>query len=62
MFQVIYSSLWEVVVPFTRDYDLIKNAADGISLYDKTNIYDAFVGVKEVFQSMWGSSMPCQVL
>ena len=59
--QVIFSSLWEIAVPFTRDYDSIKTAADNIQLYDKTCLESAFTSPLEVIQNMWGNNMSCQV-
>lgn len=58
---MVYSSLWEVKIPFTRDYDQIRSAVDSVTLYDKTCLQDALLGVQEVIQSMWGNTVPCQV-
>lgn len=60
--QVIFSSLWEIAVPFTRDYDLIKSAADSITLYDKTCLDEAFTAAVECVQATWGSAMSTQVI
>ncbi|XP_067945642.1 integrator complex subunit 14-like [Watersipora subatra] len=59
---VIFSSLWEVAVPFTRDYDAIKSAADNVKLYDKTCLFGAFTAAVEVVINAWGNTTPSKVI
>lgn len=59
---VIFSSLWELVVPFTRDFELLKSGLLKAETHDRTNIEVGLEGAKQVVLDEWGSSMPCQVL
>ncbi|KAG7276263.1 hypothetical protein CRUP_018645 [Coryphaenoides rupestris] len=59
---VAFSSLWELLVPFTRDYNTLQEALSNLEDYDKTCIESALSGVSNVVQQEWGSSCPCQVL
>lgn len=56
---LIFSSLWEKVVNFTRDYDQIRAALNDLDQYhDKTNILNAIIGVNDLVMEEWGSSCP----
>lgn len=56
---VIYSSLWEKVLPFTRDTEALKAALYSLeTYYDKTNLLNALSGVQEVVLDEWGSNCP----
>ncbi|XP_034032317.1 integrator complex subunit 14 [Thalassophryne amazonica] len=57
-----FSSLWELLVPFTRDYNALQEALSNLEDYDKTCIESALHGVSNVVQQEWGSSCPCQVV
>ncbi|EEC13758.1 conserved hypothetical protein, partial [Ixodes scapularis] len=59
---VVFSSLWEVVVPFTRDFDSIRAALARVECHDKTNLEAGLEGAKQALQDEWGHSMPCQVV
>uniref|UniRef100_A0A8C5B533 Integrator complex subunit 14 n=1 Tax=Gadus morhua TaxID=8049 RepID=A0A8C5B533_GADMO len=59
---VAFSSLWELLVPFTRDYNTLQEALSNLEDYDKTCIESALNGVSNVVQQEWGSSCPCQVV
>lgn len=59
---VVFSSLWELVVPFTRDFDSIRAALARVECHDKTNLEAGLEGAKQVLQDEWGHSMPCQVI
>uniref|UniRef100_A0A8C7ZPB9 Integrator complex subunit 14 n=1 Tax=Oryzias sinensis TaxID=183150 RepID=A0A8C7ZPB9_9TELE len=57
-----FSSLWELLVPFTRDYNALQEALSSLEDYDKTCIEAALNGVNNVVQQEWGSGCPCQVV
>lgn len=61
-FQILFSSLYEVVCPFTRDYDSIRNKLQCIDECDKTCIETALHGINNVLISEWGNSTACQVI
>lgn len=57
-----FSSLWEVLVPFTRDYNALQEALSNLEDYDKTCVESALQGVSNVVQQEWGSACPCQMV
>lgn len=57
-----FSSLWEIVVPFTRDYQSLKNGCITVDTYDKTSFDNGFSGVVGHVIEEWGTSIPCQVI
>uniref|UniRef100_A0A665WAR2 Integrator complex subunit 14 n=1 Tax=Echeneis naucrates TaxID=173247 RepID=A0A665WAR2_ECHNA len=57
-----FSSLWELLVPFTRDYNALQEALSSVEDYDKTCIESALHGVSNLVQQEWGSACPCQVM
>jgi len=57
-----FSSLWEIVVPFTRDYQALKQGCITVDVYDKTNFDNGFSGVVGHVIEEWGTSVPCQVI
>ncbi|XP_071354331.1 integrator complex subunit 14 [Trachinotus anak] len=57
-----FSSLWELLVPFTRDYNALQEALSSLEDYDKTCVESALNGVSNVVQQEWGSACPCQVM
>lgn len=57
-----YSSLWELIVQFTRDFDSIKGGVMRLECYDKTNVIKALEGAKSVIMEEWGAGVPCQIL
>ncbi|XP_067091126.1 integrator complex subunit 14 [Osmerus mordax] len=59
---VAFSSLWELLVPFTRDYNSLQEALSNLEDYDKTCLESALQGVNNVVQQEWGSGCPCQVV
>ncbi|XP_018007308.1 integrator complex subunit 14 [Hyalella azteca] len=59
---VIYSSLYEVVVGFTRDYNSIRKAVMQVGDYDKTCLHGALQGTVLYCKEEWGNNMPCQIL
>ncbi|XP_033108832.1 integrator complex subunit 14-like [Anneissia japonica] len=59
---VIFSSLYEVVVPFTRNYEEIEAALSKIEDYDKTCVELALAGVRDMILDEWGANAACQVI
>uniref|UniRef100_A0A8C2B3U1 Integrator complex subunit 14 n=1 Tax=Cyprinus carpio TaxID=7962 RepID=A0A8C2B3U1_CYPCA len=59
---VAFSSLWELLVPFSRDYNTLQEALNNLEDYDKTCLEAALQGVSNVVQQEWGTSCPCQVV
>ncbi|XP_059049229.1 integrator complex subunit 14 isoform X2 [Achroia grisella] len=59
---VTYSSLYEVSVPFTRDYDSIRNKLPLLEEGDKTCIETALLGVNQLILSEWGYQTPVQII
>uniref|UniRef100_A0A3Q3L8L4 Integrator complex subunit 14 n=1 Tax=Mastacembelus armatus TaxID=205130 RepID=A0A3Q3L8L4_9TELE len=57
-----FSSLWELLVPFTRDYNALQEALSNLEDYDKTCVESALHGVSNLVQQEWGSSCPCQLV
>ncbi|CAL1595818.1 unnamed protein product [Knipowitschia caucasica] len=57
-----FSSLWELLVPFTRDYNALQEALGNLEDYDKTCFEAALHGVSNVVQQEWGSACPCQMV
>ena len=59
---MVFSSLWQIVSKFTRDFDSIKESLQNIELFDKTKFINALSGVKSMVLEEWGSEMSCQVI
>lgn len=56
---IAFSSLWEKLTSFTRDYELIKGTLNSLdTYYDKTNVINAISSVSEVVSEEWGTSCP----
>ncbi|XP_029430962.1 integrator complex subunit 14 isoform X3 [Rhinatrema bivittatum] len=58
---VVFSSLWELMVPFTRDYNTLQEALNNMDDYDKTCLESALLGVCTIVQQEWGAAIPCQL-
>lgn len=60
---MLFSSLWERNISFTRDFETIRAALNNLeSFYDKTNIINALKGVQELVLEEWGTNIPCNIL
>uniref|UniRef100_A0A4W4HDL3 Integrator complex subunit 14 n=1 Tax=Electrophorus electricus TaxID=8005 RepID=A0A4W4HDL3_ELEEL len=59
---VAFSSLWELMVPFTRDYNALQEALSNLEDFDKTCLELALQGVSTIMQQEWGSACPCQLV
>ncbi|XP_068595859.1 integrator complex subunit 14 [Brachionichthys hirsutus] len=57
-----FSSIWDLLVPFTRDYNALQEALSNLEDYDKTCMESALQAVSNVFQQEWGSACPCQMV
>jgi hypothetical protein len=57
-----YSSKCEVVVPFTKNHEDIKQALIGEEVFDKSDLQNALETVVEVVANEWGAFVPCQVV
>eukprot|EP00794_Sanderia_malayensis_P009782 gene9782-10781_t len=59
---IAFSSLWEIVVPFTRDIAALKSGCLTVDVYDKTCIENALHGVENLVMDEWGSVVPVNVI
>lgn len=59
---VSFSSVYEVVVPFTRDFDSIRNKLPHIEEGDKTCIDTALHGIAQLILNEWGYQTPVQII
>ena len=59
---IAFSSLWEIVVRFTRDYDALKEGCMNVDTYDKTFLGNALNGVSNLVIEEWGCSVPVQLI
>ncbi|XP_063833469.1 integrator complex subunit 14 [Ostrinia nubilalis] len=59
---VTFSSIYEVSVPFTRDFDTIKAKLPLLEEGDKTCIETALLGVNQLVLSEWGCQTPVQII
>jgi len=58
---VIFSSLYEQLVPFTKDFTDIRAALTRLDEYNKTCIDSALAGVSKLVIDEWGLTPLCQV-
>ena len=59
--QVVFSYLWEQLVPFTRDVDAIKAALNTVGDYNKTCFEPILTGLSSLVVDEFGGSTPIQV-
>lgn len=59
---VVFSSLWELVVPFTRDFAALKAGCLSLDVYDKTRIENALQGVESLVMEEWGGPIPINLI
>lgn len=57
-----FSSLYEVAIPFTRDFDSIRSKMLVLEEGDKTCIDNAFLGVNQLVLTEWGCQTPVQII
>lgn len=58
----MFSSLYEVICPFTRDYDVIRGKLQTLEDRDKSCLEAALQGVTFLVNEEWGQNTPCHVL
>ncbi|XP_037086232.1 integrator complex subunit 14-like [Pollicipes pollicipes] len=58
----VYSSRYEVLGSFTRDFDQLKSQLSSLAEYDKSCVETALLGVNAVVAEEWGSGTACQVI
>ncbi|XP_077989090.1 integrator complex subunit 14-like [Glandiceps talaboti] len=58
----VYSSLWELIVPFTRDYNELKNGLLKLDVFDKTRLDVALQEVRAIVLEEWSPITPCQLI
>nr|XP_054756558.1 integrator complex subunit 14-like [Lytechinus pictus] len=59
---VAYSSLYEVLMPFTRDHSELKIAIQSMDTYDKTLLDNVLLNMSNYVMEEWGSNTPVKVL
>ena len=57
-----FSSVCDVVCPFTRNYAQLKDKLGEISVLDRTDLHNALVAMVELMVADWGSFAPCQAI
>lgn len=60
--QIVYSSLYEMVVGFTRDYEEIRKELTELEHYDKTCVEPVLQAINGILTGTWGTQNYCQVL
>lgn len=59
---VVFSSLYEVLVKFTREFEVLKKACNSVTTYDKTVFETAFQGIEMLVMEEWGSFTPIELV
>ena len=59
---VAFSSLWEIVHEFTRDFEALKKCCSSVNIYDKTCITTALSGVERLVMDEWGPAVPVNLI
>jgi len=59
---VAFSSVYEIVSSFTRDYDSVRTKLNCIEDRDKTCLEAAFHGASILINDEWGQNTPCHIL
>ncbi|XP_071489130.1 integrator complex subunit 14-like [Diadema antillarum] len=59
---VVFSSLYEVLVPFTRDHNELKRAVQSVDTYDKTLLDTVLTSLNTYVMEEWGSITPVQII
>ena len=57
-----FSSLCDVVVPFTREHEQLIEALEKIQMMDRTELLSGLLGLVEVMIFEWGTFAPCQAV
>ncbi|XP_064079938.1 integrator complex subunit 14-like isoform X2 [Macrobrachium nipponense] len=59
---IVFSSVYKVLMPFTRDFDAIKNALNLVDECDRTSIEVGLMGAAQHVLEEWGNGTPCQIV
>jgi hypothetical protein len=62
LFQIVFSYLWEQLVPFTRDVDTVKTALNTVGDYSKTCLEPFLTGISGLVVEEFGGTTSVQVL
>ncbi|KAG8287220.1 snRNA metabolic process [Homalodisca vitripennis] len=57
-----YSSSYDIVSPFTRDFDVLKAKLAQLEEQDKSCLEPVLTGVNKLVLGEWGTATPCQVI
>ncbi|XP_075216602.1 integrator complex subunit 14 isoform X2 [Lycorma delicatula] len=57
---VTFSSIYEVISPFTRDFDLLKSKISQLEEQDKSCLEPVLQYINSLVLGEWGSATPCQ--
>jgi hypothetical protein len=60
-YQLTFSSYYEVLCNFTRDYDALRAKLAAVEDRDKTILEAALHGVSALISEEWGQNTPCHV-
>jgi hypothetical protein len=61
IFQMTYSSSYEVLSTFTRDFEVLKSKLSQCEEQDKSCLEPVLTGVNKLVLGEWGTTTPCQV-
>lgn len=56
-----YSSSYDIVSQFTRDFDVLKSKLSQLEEQDKSCLEPVLSGVNKLVLGEWGTTTPCQV-
>ncbi|XP_042229125.1 integrator complex subunit 14-like [Homarus americanus] len=59
---IVFSSVHKVLMPFTRDFEAIKNSLNLVEECDKTSIEVGLMGAAQHILEEWGNGTPCQIV
>lgn len=59
---LVYSTLYEIIIDFTRDYEIIKQSLHNIEHYDKANVENVLQAASSMMVTNWGNQNSCQIL
>merc|ERR1712013_516063 len=59
---VVYSSLYEVLVKYTKDFESLKAACNDIEIYDKTIYERMLLGVESIVMEEWGKTVAQNII
>ena len=57
-----YSSQCDLICPFSRDFQELRDKLDAVECLDTTNITAAFKGISSYVQEQWTNSVPINVI